>query len=158
MVSLRSTPPRTFIQYFPNLKHSTQPYTDLQKMLAEHRIGPGGIYYQRAVTVSTDPVQRVQVPVPSRPAGQGWQRVYYGNGSVAHLIDVDASPSDGATARCGLNKHGDFYWRGTGSQEEIDWLATLPTCRSCQNGLERDRAVAEYTRHLTPEGLYDKWV
>jgi hypothetical protein len=60
-------------------------------------------------------------------AGEGWR--YTGNGSVRHFLPN--RPHTAAwTAWCGLWMAEEF-WRGTGSQEEYERLASLPKCLTC---------------------------
>jgi hypothetical protein len=60
-------------------------------------------------------------------------RVYFKNGRVAHLLHPMDSPNWPHSAACGRFPSWNMLWRGTGSYNEADYAARLPTCRDCAN-------------------------
>jgi hypothetical protein len=78
-----------------------------------------------------------------------YERRYRMKGRVAHLIASGDLEQEVPHARCGeypgdpLTTIENWQWWGTGSQDEIDKAATMPTCRNCLKGLERDKKSGE---------------
>lgn len=71
---------------------------------------------------------------------RGYQRAYLKR--TAHLLSDLRSLNSYASARCGIGPSWFAQgWRGSGSQDEIDLLATLPVCRRCARLIEQDRAT-----------------
>lgn len=67
------------------------------------------------------------------PHFDAWARVFDGDivgGGVAHLA-IDTS----SDAVCGVERPL-AGWYGTGSQDEYDFAAALPTCAQCADGRE----------------------
>ena len=78
-------------------------------------------------------------------AGEGWR--YTGpKGRVRHKMAGGCAPWSGWTL-CGL---GGYQWFGTGSQDEYERLASLPTCLSCVRigGLQREQLTEEQRNQL----------
>lgn len=128
---------RTVIQYSvtPDGAH----YWDLDELIKAEDIEPGEGYFSREVDIHV--WERQCRPNPVQPI-PGWQRLYTGIGKAAHFVDEFASPGDHVLSRCGTPPNADG-WRGTGSQSEIDTLASKRDCRSCTNLLKFDENERE---------------
>jgi hypothetical protein len=50
---------------------------------------------------------------------------------VAHLFDPIEHAGLVSVALCGLWAWHEHLWRGTGSQDEYERAASLPTCKNC---------------------------
>lgn len=69
----------------------------------------------------------------------GYQRLYLASGKVVHLLSSLASPNSYRAARCGASPSWWAQgWCGTGSQDEIDKVASLPECGRCRRLVNRD--------------------
>lgn len=74
----------------------------------------------------------------------GWQFAYGTAGKVRHLLPESASLNSYRPSRCGIGPRWfDLGWCGSGSQDEIELMATLSTCRRCVGLIEKDRADTE---------------
>lgn len=70
-------------------------------------------------------------------------KVYTHGGTVAHILDWNASPNDtAAEALCGRTAWPGYWW-GTGSQEEHERAADLRLCTRCQSVLSHRRGGIE---------------
>lgn len=59
------------------------------------------------------------------------ERRYSPNGRTAHLIDEADVGKPMQQTLCGRIES-DAWWYGTGSQDEYDRAASLPTCKRCE--------------------------
>lgn len=60
-----------------------------------------------------------------------YQRVFTEGGTVAHLLDWNASPNDtAASSLCGRTAW-PGYWHGTGSQDEEERVQDMQLCVGC---------------------------
>lgn len=66
-------------------------------------------------------------------------RVYTRTGKKAHLLPpLTTSPNTHGVALCGTGPEWFETWRGTGSQGEIELVASLPVCRYCERCAARE--------------------
>jgi hypothetical protein len=62
---------------------------------------------------------------------------YTPRGTVRHRTRPNLLELFTRNALCGMSG-GEWYWRGTGSQEEYERLAVLPRCARCVRAEEHD--------------------
>jgi hypothetical protein len=70
--------------------------------------------------------------VTRQPFADQCVRAYTRTGKTAHLLPPLASLNTHGTALCGTGPEYFETWRGTGSQTEIETLASLPLCKRCE--------------------------
>ena len=77
-------------------------------------------------------------------------RAYTRTGKTSHLLLPFQSLNTYAAALCGTGPEYSEAWRGSGSQQEIETLASLPVCKRCEKQAARedggDARVAELGR------------
>jgi hypothetical protein len=85
-----------------------------------------------------------------QPYADQCPRAYTRTGKTAHLLLPFASLNTYGTALCGVGPEYFDAWRGSGSQQEIEILASLPLCKRCETQARRedggDARVAELGR------------
>lgn len=59
-------------------------------------------------------------------------RVYTRTGRKAHLLAPMMPPNTRGSALCGTGPEWFEAWRGSGSQDETEHVASLPLCRYCE--------------------------
>ena len=71
-------------------------------------------------------------------------RAYTRTGKTAHLLLPFQSLNFYAAALCGTGPEYSEAWRGSGTQQEIETLASLPLCKRCEK--QARAADAGYAR------------
>lgn len=66
------------------------------------------------------------------PYAEQCPRAYTRTGKTAHLLAPMQSLNDRRPALCGVAPAWFDAWRGSGSQDETETLASLPLCRRCE--------------------------
>ena len=69
-------------------------------------------------------------------------RAYTRTGKTAHLLQPFQSPNGNGAALCGTAPEWSDAWRGTGSQAEIETVASLPLCKRCERRASAADAAA----------------
>lgn len=83
-------------------------------------------------------VDRLNLDAARRAGQRGEELALLGDrylpcGGVRHRTNPNALESSTRVAICGLSAN-EYYWHGTGSQQEYEVLSRMPRCIRCING------------------------